>query len=509
MLADYQVAELHAFSRLGRRILFNVETLLAYEVSPVVFDMVALLNDPSHTDPVGELTGHHPLEQIQEAAAYLEREDFLRQRSPDAPFCAPVLKKRRGIRHLELMVTHDCTMRCCYCYGASGQEGWEEAPYLYGARGRGMSYETARKGVDFLFAASGPRKELSVIFFGGEPLLAFDLIQRIVPYIRQKETDTGKTANLSLSTNGLLLTREVVDYLVRHRIGCQVSIDGPPEIHDRSRRMVDGRGSYGSIIEGVKRLIAARRNRSPARATVSHGAVDLPAVAEHLLNLGFGSVHLEPAMGGPADLRITPADVSTIKTQNEQMARFLVKSVRNNRFFNYTNLVRFIRQTRVVRDRLAHYCGAGRTYFALSQEGDFYPCHRFVGMDGFRMGDLAGGLDLTLQRRILDFTVDNRPVCRECWARYLCGGGCWKHAVDAHGSLETPDETVSCEITKHLIECALAVNSELSVNDRDILSDLYEENTEPYLVTDKEGGEDGSVTERERDNSAGVSRLAV
>jgi uncharacterized protein len=149
-------------------------------------------------------------------------------------------------------------------------------------------------------------------------------------------------------------------------------------------------------------------------------------------------------------------------------------------------LVKFIRMTRVVRQRQAHYCGAGRTYFALSQDGGFYPCHRFVGMDGFRMGDLDSGITPDLQKRILKLTVDNRPVCRKCWARYLCGGGCWKPAVDRYGSLERPEDEISCEIIRHQIECAMAVNTELTDNDKDILGEMYENAEERHLVAGKE-----------------------
>jgi uncharacterized protein len=295
---------------------------------------------------------------------------------------------------------------------------------------------------------------------------------------------------------------------MKNKVGCQISIDGPREMHDRSRCLPDGSGSYDAILPGVKNLIARRRGRVPARVTICHTPLDLPAALKHLLALGFGTVHLEPARGSSGSLMVTPDDLAAIKTQNEAIALFLVESVRNNRFFNYSNLVKYIRQTRVVRERLAHYCGAGRTYFALSQDGAFYPCHRFVGLDDYRMGDIDTGMDLGLQRKILDLTVDNRPGCRECWARYLCGGGCWKHAVDAHGGLEAPDEDVSCELIRHQIECAMAINSELGVEDKDILSQLYEEATEPYLVPEREAGDDqrgrGAGTE-----TAGVSGVAV
>jgi uncharacterized protein len=328
---------------------------------------------------------------------------------------------------------------------------------------------------------------LSVIFFGGEPLLEIDLLERIVPYVRGKEKEAGKKVDFSLSTNGLLLSPKVVDFLAKKRIGCQVSIDGPAGTHDRTRVLPNGEGTYNAILPGVKRLISRRPGKVPARVTIAGGLIDLHETVNHLLDLGFGSVHVEPAIGSSGDLEVTQEDVEEIKKQNESLALFLVESVRNNRFFNYSNLVKHIRQTRVVKERLAHYCGAGRTYFALAQDGGFYPCHRFVGMDAYKMGNVNQGIDLTLQKKILSLTIDNRPVCKECWARYLCGGGCWKHAVDAHGSLETPEEKLSCQIIRHEIECAMAINSELAISDQDILSTMYEEGSEPYLVTDKGG----------------------
>lgn len=488
MAKEYHLAEHHLFQRLGKLMLFNVETMLFYEINPIVSDLIVCFQKNPHSRIEGWLRGKYARWEIKNAISYLEQEGILRKGEDGNPSPRPVLKRRHGIRHLELLVTHRCNMACRYCYGAHGQEGWNEKPYLYGADSGSMSLATAMKGVDYLFGASGPRKELSVIFFGGEPLLEIGLIERLAPYIRKKEKEMGKKADLSLSTNGLLLTPGVVDFLVRNRIGCQVSIDGPSSIHDRTRVLTNGKGSYESILPGVKRLISRRPGKVPARVTSVRGLIDLQAVINHLFDLGFGSVHVEPAIGSSGDMGVTQDDVEEIKEQNEALALFLVDSVRNNRFFNYSNLVKHIRQTRVVKERLAHYCGAGRTYFALAQDGSLYPCHRFVGMDSYKMGHIDSGVDLALQKTILSLTVDDRPGCRECWARYLCGGGCWKHAVDAHGSLEGSNDELSCRIIKHEIECAMAINSELAVSDQDILSTIYEEASEPYLVTEKGGG---------------------
>jgi uncharacterized protein len=484
MKIEYNLAEHHLFRKFDRQILFNVETMLFYEVTPVVHDIISILSRDHASDPIKTLKKQYPKIEIQNALLYLKKERLLKDAARAEK--KPLLKKRWGIRHLELMVTHGCNMACRYCYGVHGAREWEKSPYLYGSTSKGMSLETAKAGVDFLFNASGARKEVSLIFFGGEPLLEFDLIKQVVPYVREKEGQSGKKADLSLSTNGLLLNRQTVEYLVKNKIGCQVSIDGPAEIQNMNRRLPGGAGSYDLILPGVKRLMEARKGNVPARVTVAHEIVMLPRVVEHLLSLGFGSVHVEPDISSFAETALTPEDVDRFKEQNEALAVYLVKSVRRNRYFNYANLVKFIRQTRVIRERLAHYCGAGRTYFSLSQDGAFYPCHRFVGMDGYRMGDLDQGMDLTLQNKILDLTVDNRPVCKDCWARYLCGGGCWRHAVEKNGCLEAPDHEISCEITKHAIECAMAINSELKVSDKEILSDLYTETLEPNLATEKD-----------------------
>ena len=487
MNTDYRLAEFHLFRMFGKSILFNVETMLFYEVAPLVYDLVTLLSRDNDNDPMKSLKKQYRKVDINNAVLYLKNEGFLQEGLSNIPVKKPALRKRRGIRHLELMVTHGCNLGCSYCYGSNKQEGWEDAPYLYGAKTKGMPYEIAEKGVDFLFENCGGQKDLSIVFFGGEPLLEFGLIEKIVPYIKKREVESGKKVSLSISTNGLLLNDKIVDFLVRHGVGCQVSIDGPSEIQDKNRSLRDGTGSYERALPGIKRLLSARRGKVPARATVSHDLVNLPEVVDHLLSLVFGSVHIEPAVGNNGNAAVTKEDVEKIKRQHETLADILVKSVRNNRYFNYSNLVRFIRETRVVRERLAHYCGAGRTYFALSQDGDFYPCHRFVGMNEYRMGDITRGLDLTLQQKILDLTVDNRPVCKDCWARYLCGGGCWKHAVDINGSMEIPDDEFSCEIIRHEIECSMAINSELMVSDKDILIDRYEEGAAPYLVNEKGG----------------------
>ena len=209
MDADCSLAEFHLFQRFGKNILFNVETMLFYEVTPLVYRLVSQLSTNGHQDPIKILKSKYRKLEINDALSYLAREGVIKE-GPQRP-AKPILRKRRGLRHLELMVTHACNLGCRYCYGSDGNEGWEGAPYLYGAKAGGMSLETARKGVDFLFEASGTQRDLSLIFFGGEPLLEFGLLKKIIPYVKEREKATGKKVSLSLSTNGVLLSEKVVE----------------------------------------------------------------------------------------------------------------------------------------------------------------------------------------------------------------------------------------------------------------------------------------------------------
>lgn len=439
-----------------------------YEVSPIVHDVVRALAEDGERG-LRELTGRYRRRDLSAALAELRgagllgRPSALPARSAAAP-AAPA-----PTRTLELMVTHGCNLRCRYCYGADPRPGWESAPHLFGSRASAMPWEVAKQGVDFLLDTSGSQRDLGLVFFGGEPLLELELIRRLTAYVREREASTGKRVRLSLSTNGTLLDAPAVDFLVANRIGCQVSIDGPAPVQDANRATADGRGSYAALLQGVRRLLAARPGRVPARVTVASGPVDVPAIVDHLLGLGFGSVHVEPALGGCGAASLSDDEIATLERQTESVAEKLVGSVLSDQIFDFANLVRFVRATRVVEERLHHHCGAGRGYLALAQDGSFYPCHRFVGMAEYRLGDLAHGLAEPSRRRFTELSVEARPGCSSCWARHLCGGGCWKHAVDAHGALERPDERASCRLIRHQIECAMSINAALAVDDRAIL----------------------------------------
>jgi uncharacterized protein len=359
----WRFAEYHRFQRLDRSLLYHVETMRAYEVSPAVEDLVAAwqaLSDAANADSarhdvassqqsgsgyeetsarmlekaIAPLRNRNSPEALAEAARALIASGFIGIGSPDTRPRTPA-PRREVVRHLELMVTHACNLRCSYCFGCPSPNDLPASRHLYGSKTPGMSLETAQRGVEFLIAQSGSVRDLGLIFFGGEPLLAFPLVREITRYARRREAETGKRFHLSLSTNGLLLNRRIVAFLQAQRISCQVSIDGPDWIHDYARCHASGRGSHQRLVERAQLLIAARPGRVPARGTVSHGRVNLPAALEHLLQLGFGSAHLEPALGACGPFTVTAEDVPVIQAQQEQIARFFLRSLLEGSFYDY------------------------------------------------------------------------------------------------------------------------------------------------------------------------------
>ena len=213
----------------GKDILFNVETMLFYEITPLVYEMVTMLSKNNNGDPIQSLEGKYKKDDIINTLIYLGQEGFLKEGTSNVITKKPILKKRWGSDIWSLWLPMDATWAAAIATAPSGYDDWKDTPYLYGAKTAGMPFEIAKRGVDFLIENSGKQKDLSIIFFGGEPLLEFALIEKIVPYIREKEAGSGKTVNLSLSTNGLLLDEKIVDFLVKHNVGCQVSIDGPKD----------------------------------------------------------------------------------------------------------------------------------------------------------------------------------------------------------------------------------------------------------------------------------------
>lgn len=365
----------------------------------------------------------------------------------------------RPLSTLELCVTHACNLACRYCYGSQTEGGCPAATgLLYGAHQAQMSEETAKAGIDLLLAHSGRLRAVNVVFFGGEPFLNFRLIRAATLYAKRQAARAGKRVRLSAVTNGTRLTPEVLGFVKANGIRLQVSMDGPPEIHDVNRPRRGGRGSYAAVRKGLDGL-ATVQGKPPGRATAAHGNEDAMAVMTHLRAAGCGSVHLEPALWNSGAATMDAHDIDRLLAQEEGLAQSIVDGLDTGEVIDYHALTRLIRDTRVIRERRRYFCGAGRGLICLTAEGDIYPCHRFAGQEVFRLGSLKEGLDHDKRQPYRRLHVDARPGCRECWARHLCGGGCWDHAVGAHGALERRDQEKSCRIMRRRLELAMAANA--------------------------------------------------
>ena len=349
------------------------------------------------------------------------------------------------IKAMCLNVAHACNMKCHYCFASQGDFGMN--PCL-------MSLETGKKALDFLIARSGPARNLEVDFFGGEPLLNAAMLKELVRYGREREKECGKKFNFTLTTNALLLEDDIVDFVVSNDISVILSLDGRPETNDRHRILNNGTGSYQIIVPKIKKMVENKPISYYIRGTFTRRNLDFSKDLQHIIDLGFDAVSLEPAVGPANEYSIREADLPLVLTEYERLTELLCnyhKSGREVHFFHY-NLD--LQKGPCLAKRQSG-CGAGVEYLVVTPEGDIYPCHQFVGEDEFLMGNIyTGDLDGEISQKFAGNRLQDKVVCRTCWARNFCGGGCHANAFHTSGDMSIPD-SVSCAMHRKRIEGAI------------------------------------------------------
>ena len=356
------------------------------------------------------------------------------------------------VKALCFNVAHDCNMACRYCFAGKGSFG--------GSRDL-MPLEVAFRGIDFLIENSRARKKCEVDFFGGEPLLNFPLIKKTVDYARRRGREEGKEFKFTLTTNGLLLKEEVMEYLDREDFSVVLSLDGRKEVNDRLRTLQGGGGTYDLLVSRYLSFLGKRGHQDYyLRGTYTRHNLDFSNDFWHLVELGFRSISLEPVVAFPElPYSLQEEDLPLLYREYEKIASLLQEYQQgpNPPSFFHFNLD--LSQGPCIKKRLAG-CGAGTEYLALSPEGELYPCHQFVGQEGFSMGNVLKGLnyDKELYGRFLKLDVNHKDECHQCWAKFFCGGGCHANAYLFNGSLEKPYR-LGCELEKKRIECALALKA--------------------------------------------------
>lgn len=364
------------------------------------------------------------------------------------------------IKAMCLHIAHDCNLRCEYCFASTGDY----------AEGRSlMSEEVGKKAIDFLLEKSGSRRNLELDFFGGEPLMNFEVVKKIVTYAREREKEYGKNFRFTITTNGMLLSDDKIDFINKEMYNAVLSVDGRPEVNDKVRKRVDGRGCYDRIVPNFQKLVAGRdphseNNQYYVRGTFTKYNLDFAEDVLHMNDLGFDQVSIEPVVADPKmPYAITEADLPKIFDEYENLAVKLLEREKEGKGFNFFHFMLDLDQGPCAIKRLRG-CGCGNEYVAITPEGDIYPCHQFVGMDEWKMGSLMDGtLNLEMKESFAHTTVYDKPDCRECWAKFYCSGGCNANNVNYMGSVKIPHK-ISCELEKKRLECAIMIKAEQAIS---------------------------------------------
>ena len=368
-----------------------------------------------------------------------------------APLAGSLKERSKGIvKALCLHVAHSCNLNCSYCFASQGNFKGERAL---------MSFDVGKRALDFLVENSGTRHNLEVDFFGGEPLLNWDVCKQLVAYARSIEKEAGKNFRFTLTTNGVLLDDEVTEFANKEMNNVVLSLDGRKEVHDRYRVDYAGNGSWERIVPRFQRFVEKRGNKSYyMRGTFTHQNPDFLKDIEEMLRLGFTELSMEPVVCAPDDpCALTDSDVEIVKDQYEKLAELMLKREREGRPFTFYHYMIDLTGGPCIFKRISG-CGSGTEYMAVTPWGDLYPCHQFVSDPSYKLGDIWKGVtNEGLQEQFRNCNVYAKPECADCWAKLYCSGGCAANCLHASGSI-TGVYPQGCELFKKRMECAIMLN---------------------------------------------------
>lgn len=368
------------------------------------------------------------------------------------------MKKNSPVKAMCLHVAHDCNLRCKYCFADEG---------AYHNRRELMSAETGKKAMDFLIKHSGKRRNLEVDFFGGEPLMNFNVVKEVVEYAREQEKIHNKNFRFTITTNGILLNDENIEYINKNMSNVVLSLDGRKEVNDNVRCRIDGSGSYDSILPKLIKVAESRnQDNYYVRGTFTRYNLDFSKDVLHLADLGFKQTSVEPVVSEPeVDYSLREEDLPALYEEYENLVEEYLERKKNGNGFNFFHFMIDLEQGPCVIKRLSG-CGAGCEYLAVAPNGDIYPCHQFVGTEEYRMGNLdSEEINSDIRNKFESCNVYTKPKCRDCFAKFYCSGGCMANACLLNGDINEPHE-ISCKLQRKRVECSLyakAVEAELGL----------------------------------------------
>ena len=444
IVLDVCSGSVHVVDDVAFEIIQNYETTQKEELSARILQKYADRADVTESD-VSDCFAQ--IEELKEAGKLFSPDTF-------EPLAGKLKQKSAGVvKALCLHIAHSCNLNCSYCFASQGKYHGERAL---------MSYEVGKQALDFLVENSKGRTNLEVDFFGGEPLMNFDVVKRLVAYARSIEKEAGKNFRFTLTTNGMLIDDDVIDFANREMSNVVLSLDGRKEVHDRYRVDYAGNGSWERIVPKFQKLVEARGGKNYyMRGTFTHANPDFLKDIQVMLDLGFNELSMEPVVGPASDpSSLTQEDLPIVLQQYEELASLMLQRSREGRPFTFYHYMIDLTGGPCIYKRVSG-CGSGTEYMAVTPWGDLYPCHQFVGEEQYKLGDVWQGVtNKNAQNEFAACNVYTRPECRNCWARLYCSGGCAANAYHATGSVNGIYE-YGCTLFKKRMECAIMLQAAL------------------------------------------------
>lgn len=429
-------------------------------VDPVAYDVISMYPEKSEEEIVSAILKKYEKDNISkndvlECIADIKAlQDQGKLYSPDTfAEIAGTFKERSGdvIKALCLHVAHTCNLNCSYCFASQGKYHGDRAL---------MSFEVGKRALDFLIENSGSRTNLEVDFFGGEPLMNWDVVKELVKYARSQEGPCHKNFRFTLTTNGMLIDDDVIDFANKEMSNVVLSLDGRKEIHDRLRVDYAGNGSYDRIVPKFQELVKSRDGKNYyMRGTFTHANPDFTKDIFHMADLGFTELSMEPVVASPDDpAALTASDIEIVKEQYEILAKEMLRREKEGRPITFYHYMLDLTEGPCIYKRISG-CGSGTEYMAVTPWGDLYPCHQFVGDEKYKLGDIWNGVtNDSLREQFRSCNAYSRSECNDCWAKFYCSGGCAANAYHASGSIQGTYEP-GCELFKKRIECAIMMKA--------------------------------------------------
>ena len=458
---------IHCYKLGGLNIVLDIYSGSVHVVDEVAYDVIEMYESKTHDEITAEILKKYASnddvnkEELEDLYSQIEALKVANKLFTPDTFrpIAPELKERTSgvVKALCMHIAHTCNLNCSYCFASQGKYHGDRAM---------MSFEVGKRALDFLIENSGTRTNLEVDFFGGEPLMNFDVVKQLVEYARSIEKQHGKNFRFTLTTNGVLIDDDVIEFANKEMSNVVLSLDGRKEVHDRFRVDYAGNGSWEKIVPKFQKLVEARGGKNYyMRGTFTHANPDFLEDIKVMLDLGFNELSMEPVVCAEDDpSALTAEDMPIVMEQYEKLAELMLERHKEGKPFTFYHYMIDLKAGPCIYKRISG-CGSGTEYMAVTPWGDLYPCHQFVGDEKFKLGNIYNGVtNKEMQNEFASCNVYSRSECDNCWAKLYCSGGCAANAYHATGSVKGVYK-YGCELFKKRMECAIMLEAAKTVGD--------------------------------------------